>query len=326
MRLREWVAPCLLMWSAELSAQSSPFVSSTVEQALVNEVSGDMAFENLRLITQWHRPGGSEGFFATARYVEARAREYGLEDVTWIDQAGEDASWTCKRAEAWLLEGAGKDAKETKLGSYAEVAVSIADYSRPADLTAELVDVGAGERAKDYEGIEVKGKIVLAYGSVRAVTEEAVWRRGAAGILSWASTRVNPLAEAADQMPPKPAPGAVETRLAGKVPRRATTTLSAWLKLDHEVALKRRIEDSEKRRQREEDERQGKKVEEEQELHHDMQFEAMNLIDGKRDAASIGRFVLAEANAGGSWYYGSATWELVEEFFEKQAKDGLLVW
>ncbi len=186
--------------ATKLSAQTSPFVDEKAERALVNELSGDLAFEHMRLTTQWHKPSGSEGFFAVARYALEKAKEAGLEDARWIDQVNESASWTCRRAEAWLLEGSGPAAKETKLGSYAEVATSIADYSRPADVTADLVDVGGGDRASDYEGRDVRGKIVLSNGSLSLVTEQAVWKRGAAGILSWSSTRANALADAPDQI------------------------------------------------------------------------------------------------------------------------------
>ena len=116
-------------------AQSSPFVDPKVESALLNELSGDLAFETLRITTQWHKPSGSEGFFAVAREVEARAKAAGLQDVRWIDQVAEHVNWTCRGAEAWLLEGSGANAKETKIVSYADVAVSVADNSRPANVT-----------------------------------------------------------------------------------------------------------------------------------------------------------------------------------------------
>ena len=84
-------------------AQSSPFVPDRVDRALANEISGDRAFEFERLSTQWHKPSGSEGFFAVTALVEERARAAGLADVRRIDQVGDTASWTPKRAEAWLL-------------------------------------------------------------------------------------------------------------------------------------------------------------------------------------------------------------------------------
>ena len=183
-----------------LLAQSSPFVPEKTERLLINELSGDLAFETLRITTQWHKPSGSEGFFAVARYVEEKAKAAGLSDVRWIDQVAEAPAWTCHRAEAWLLEGDAAAPKETLLGSYAEVATSIADNSRSADVTAELVDVGAGTAGSDYDGKDVRGKIVLAYGSPGSVMEQAVWKRGAAGILAHSSTRLNPLADAPDQI------------------------------------------------------------------------------------------------------------------------------
>src|SRR5262249_13032256 len=121
------------------AAPTSPFVDEKTERALGNELSGDLAFEHLRLTTQWHKLSGSEGFFAVARYVFEKAREAGLEDARWIDQAAASGGWTCRRAEAWLLEGSGADAKETKLGSHAQGAASIAAYSPPAHGTAALL-------------------------------------------------------------------------------------------------------------------------------------------------------------------------------------------
>ncbi len=217
-------------------AQTSPFVDERTERALVNELSGDLAFEHMRLTTQWHKPSGSEGFFAVARYVFEKAREAGLEDALSIDQASDSASWTCRRAEAWLFDGSSPE-KETRLGSYAEVATSIADYSRPADVTAELVDVGAGDRSSDYEGRNVRGRVVLSFGSPFLVMEQAVWKRGAAGILSWSSTRLNPLADAPDQIawqrvPEKDGPGGEKTTFAFILSARAGKSLSDRLKRD----------------------------------------------------------------------------------------------
>jgi hypothetical protein len=232
-----------MAWASLAPAQTSPFVDERTERALVNELSGDLAFEHMRLTTQWHKPSGSEGFFAVARYTLEHAREAGLADVRWIDQPNDSVSWTCRRAEAWLLEGDGAGAKETKLGSYAEVATSIADYSRPADVTAELVDVGARDRASDYAGKDVRGKVVLASGSPSAVTEQAVWKRGAAGILAWSSTRVNALADAPDQIawqrvPERDGPGGEKTAFAFILSARAGKALSDRLRLTRDASLR----------------------------------------------------------------------------------------
>jgi hypothetical protein len=217
------------------TAQTSPFVDEKTERLLLNELSGDRAFETLRITTQWHKPSSSEGFFAVARYVMERAKESGLEDVKWIDQVARSTPWTCRSAEAWLVEGDGADVKETKLGSFAEVATSIADYSRPANVTADLLDVGAGDAASDYRDKEVRGKIVLAYGNPAIVTEQAVWKRGAAGILSWSSTRLNALADHPDQVawqrvPEKDGPSGEKTTFAFVLSAREGKALSDRLR------------------------------------------------------------------------------------------------
>jgi hypothetical protein len=233
---RSSLAASLLFAAARFAtSQTSPFVDERTERLLVNELSGDRAFETLRITTQWHKPSSSEGFFAVARYVMQQAKGAGLEDVRWIDQVGHSTPWTCRAAEAWLVEGKGAGTKETKLGSFAEVATSIADYSRPANVTADLVDVGAGDVAADYQGKDVRGKIVLAYGNPAAVTEQAVWKRGAAGILAWSSTRLNALADHPDQVawqrvPEKDGPSGEKTTFAFVLSARDGKALSDRLR------------------------------------------------------------------------------------------------
>ena len=76
---------CRVLAGDALAAQESPFLPEPVYRALVNEMSGDIAYEHIRWFTHYHRPmGGSEGFEAVAKYVEEKAREYGLEDVRYI--------------------------------------------------------------------------------------------------------------------------------------------------------------------------------------------------------------------------------------------------
>ena len=87
-----------------------------------------------------------------------------------------------------------------KLAAYGEVAVSIADHSRTTHVTAELVDVGAGTAEADYTGKEVKGRVVLASGSLSTVVREAVWKRGALGIVSSHDEPARDAIDAPDQV------------------------------------------------------------------------------------------------------------------------------
>ena len=144
------------------TAQRSALIAPTVKDALVNEISGDIAFEHIRWFTHYHRPmGGGEGFEAVAKYVEQKARDYGLEDVRVIRQKTNTPSWSPRLGELTLTEPYTR-----RLAFSPEAVVSLADYSRATDIpSAELIDVGAGAADADYEGKEVAGKIVLATGS-----------------------------------------------------------------------------------------------------------------------------------------------------------------
>jgi len=180
----------LLLLSLSAFAQTSPFLPEDLYNKLVNEISGDIAYDHLRTLTQFHvSNGATRDFMREANWISLKAKEYGLEDVRIIEMPYDNIAWSPKSGELWLLD---KDGKETKLGSYAEVATSIADYSRATKVEAELIDVGEGLGESDYAGKDVKGKIVLASGAPSNVEKEAVWKRGAVGIVSYYSTRVVP--------------------------------------------------------------------------------------------------------------------------------------
>jgi peptidase M28-like protein len=175
-------------------AQTSPFVPDPVFRRLVNEISGDRAYEDIRHLTHFHRTEGSRDFFAAAEWIRGAAEAAGLEDVKLIRQKWSGRGWSCTFGEAWIVEP-----EETKLAAYSDVAVSIADNSRTTHVVADLVDVGVGTGEADYKTKEVRGKIVLAEGAVAKVQEEAVWRRGALGVLSADSSRSDRL-DAPDQV------------------------------------------------------------------------------------------------------------------------------
>jgi Peptidase family M28 len=175
-------------------AQTSLFVPEPVFHHLANEISGDRAFEDIRHLTQFHRTDGSRDFFAAAEWIRDAAAAAGLEDVRLIRQKWEGHGWSCSFGEAWLVAP-----EERKLAAYSNVAVSIADQSRTTHVTAALVDVGRGLSEADYAGKEVRGKVVLADGPVGRVLAEAVWRRGALGILSDQTNETN-LLDTPDQV------------------------------------------------------------------------------------------------------------------------------
>ncbi|MCL6481197.1 MAG: M28 family peptidase [Firmicutes bacterium] len=176
----------LLFWASAVLAQESPFVPREVFDLWNAELSGDRSFEHLRHLTLHHSPtGGSRGFQEKMRWILQKAREAGLDDVRLVDHLPyRGTAWTVQSAELWMLEP-----ERRRLTSHADVPVAIANYSRSGTWEGELVDVGAGSSDADYEGKDVRGKIVLVSGSAAAAMREAVWERGALGVVYYNESR-----------------------------------------------------------------------------------------------------------------------------------------
>jgi hypothetical protein len=180
------------------SAQYSPFVHDETERHLVNELSGDLAWDNLRWLAHYHRTGGSDDYHASAKFIETRAKEYRFENVAIVRQDAQHFGWSPSAGELWVTSPT-----EIKLGSYGEIAVSLASNSRTTHTTAQLIDVGEGTNDADDEGKDVRGKIVLASASPGAVTAKAVWERGALGVVSYQYQlfpRISNMVERPDQI------------------------------------------------------------------------------------------------------------------------------
>ena len=158
-----------------------PFLNEEEYQWLSNEISGDAAFEHIRFMSQFHRPTGGEGLMKVAEYVKDKAAEYGLDDVKLIKQAHSRRPWNAEYGEIWLTS------PEIKLiASTNQVLLHLADNSRTTHIEdVEIVYVGRGTSESDYEELDVEGKIVLAYGGNRGVMSEAVWKRKAAGLITF---------------------------------------------------------------------------------------------------------------------------------------------
>jgi hypothetical protein len=172
------------------AGQKVTLMDDTALEAFRATVSGALAKSHIVALSQMHRVQASEGYHRAAEYVRDRAVSYGLEEVRIIELPADGETrynhfrayygWQAEEGTLWEVAP-----RKERIADYAEMRVALADYSQDADVTTELVDVGQGIGNEDYEGKEVRGKIVLAGGSVASVHREAVAQRGAAGILSY---------------------------------------------------------------------------------------------------------------------------------------------
>ncbi|MFP5260625.1 MAG: M28 family peptidase [Blastocatellia bacterium] len=169
-------------------AQTTPFLSDDEIRMLTNEISGDRAFENIRWLTHWHRDSGMEGYFKAAEYVMSAAKEAGLEDVRFVEQPLRGHNYTARAAELWMVEPV-----EVKLADIGDTPLYLADGSHSADVTAEMVWVGDAS-AEALKNVEVAGKIVLTDADPQVAIQNAVWGKGAAGVVSYVtSENKNPM-------------------------------------------------------------------------------------------------------------------------------------
>jgi aminopeptidase YwaD len=184
-------AACAILlcgWTATASAQQ-PFLSDPQWSALRDESSGTAPYENLRRLTQLHRVPATAAFDEAAQFMLERAQLYGLQQVH-AEQFPIDGkihyglmrshiAWTVESARLWQI-----GPRHTLLGDWATDPIRLADYSHSADVETALIDVGAGTAEADYAGKDVRGKIVLADGVLSGVQRLAIFKFGAAGIVS----------------------------------------------------------------------------------------------------------------------------------------------
>jgi len=168
----------ILLTGAPLSAQELSILPEQQIRLISEEISGDAAYAHVRHNSQFHRPrGGSDGLWRVAQYYEEKAREYGLTDVKLIKQAyGTTRPWNARSAELWIVGD-----KPERIASIVQTPLHLADLSRPADVTAELIDIGAATAA-ELQGKNVAGKIVLTYAPIATVMRDVVVGMNAAGI------------------------------------------------------------------------------------------------------------------------------------------------
>jgi len=156
-------------------------------RAIINEASGERAMHHVLELVPYPRvrPRSEyEGTFRETDVMVKFAREYGFSDVEVESFPSQGRLWQPSQGELWMIEP-----EVRKLYDIYDVAVSLAANSESGDVTAEVVDVGAGGGSGDYTGKNVQGKIVLGSTGASALQRQGVFEQGAVGVLSYTSLR-----------------------------------------------------------------------------------------------------------------------------------------
>jgi aminopeptidase YwaD len=187
--------PLALLVAGAAAAQPAPtpppLLPRVQAEAIGAELSGSAALRTVRTLSQFHRMRGSDGFRAAAEAIRDRLTAAGLEGVEIIALPADGRiyygtqrsrpGWNARSAELW--EG------RERIASWADQPISLAQDSVSGRADADLVDIGAGTAEADYQGKDVRGRLVLTSSQPGAVQELAVGRFGAAGIISWAQNQ-----------------------------------------------------------------------------------------------------------------------------------------
>ena len=169
-----------------------PLLPEPEVRALAAELSGTAAKRNLQDITLFHRMRGSRGFRAAAERIRDRAREYGLQEVEILELPADGTLFygTQRSRPAWDADFAELWDGTRLVASWDARPVVLAQDSASGEADAELVDVGAGISESDYQGKEVRGRLVLTSSQPEGVRALAIDRFGAAGVISYAQNQV----------------------------------------------------------------------------------------------------------------------------------------
>ena len=189
MRILASVLMFALATPAAAEPRRIPFWPDTVPATIQKRVDGAYVLDTVRGLGRYHRVQGSPGFRAAAEWLVGELTRAGLADAK-VEHLPADGKTSYAHFKSYLgwnpVAGRLEELAPGRrvLADFAAQPVALADYSQDADVTAELVDVGAGADAAAYRGKDVRGKIVLADGPLPAVHRLAVEERGAAGIVS----------------------------------------------------------------------------------------------------------------------------------------------
>ncbi|UTW55901.1 M28 family peptidase [Kordiimonas sp. SCSIO 12610] len=196
----------LMTGTAYGNGNEIPFTDKETADFLQATVSGTRAKHDLTELTRHHRMRGSVGYKRAANYIKDQLKQAGLDQVellslpadgeTFYGTQRSRKAWNAKSAELWQLEENGR----TLIARYADNPVILAQDSVSGNVTAELVDVGAGVQDDDFKGKDIEGKLVLTSSQPGATAPLAITKYGAAGIISYAQNQKSAWWKADDRL------------------------------------------------------------------------------------------------------------------------------
>lgn len=161
-----------------------------IVKAVTDNISGINAKDYATAISTFHRIQASPGFLEAVEYLKntigsvsnakVKVFEYPADGKTTVGTWETPFSWEGTYGKLELLEP-----EERTLANFSTEPISLVAHSTPADIETEVVYVGKGLSPSDYEGKDVKGKLVLTESLAKLAHKVACVKHGAAGILTF---------------------------------------------------------------------------------------------------------------------------------------------
>ena len=161
-----------------------------IVNAVTDNISGISAKDYATAISMFHRIQASPGISNAIEYVKStigtisdakvKVFEYPADGKQTIGTWQNPFGWSAKHGKLELLEP-----EERVLADYSAEPISLVAHSTMTDIETEVVYVGKGLSPSDYQGKDVKGKLVLTESLARLAHQVAVLKFGAAGVLTF---------------------------------------------------------------------------------------------------------------------------------------------
>ena len=153
-------------------------------------VSGHLARNYVAEIARYHRIQATPQFREAAEYCRERFEEFGIRaEVLGFPAREGTLYWGWPMFQEWeasegVLHLIDPPEARKKLADYNEARLSLFQRSAPFQGEAEVVLLEDGEEWPEYEGLDLRGKVVLTRGDRDRVHRLAVEKHGAVGIIT----------------------------------------------------------------------------------------------------------------------------------------------
>ncbi|MFX1420158.1 MAG: DUF4910 domain-containing protein [Promethearchaeota archaeon] len=154
---------------------------------ILNEVSGKYALDWVAKISQYNRVVGSQDYHEIVERVMKELESYGLDELKLhkYPADGKTKTWEWITTQSWEIKSGELSLIEPKnetLCRFQDIPMCIVGRSKSCDVSAELIDVGKGIKEEDFEGKDVKGKLILME-APRIIVPPLYVEKGALGVI-----------------------------------------------------------------------------------------------------------------------------------------------